>query len=508
MLQIRHLTITHRRDLRTLLDKLDFVLNDGEKAVIIGEEGNGKSTLLKLIADPALVEDYVEYEGEIQRNGMKLGYLPQELPADARGRSVYAFMSESPAFGEANPRELKALAEEFSLDEEMFFDDRAMDTLSGGEKVKLQLARLMLESPDAFLLDEPSNDLDLDTLEWLEGFIAGCRQAVLFISHDETLIERTAGTVLHLELLRKKTLPRWTAARVPYREYVEKRLSALANQERISRKEHEEFARKMERFRQIRDKVEHSQNTITRADPHGGKMLKKKMHTVKAQEKRFEQEKENLTPLPDVEEAIFLAFPEGVTLPRSKTVLDLSLDRLAVEGRVLARNLSLRINGGEKVCITGKNGAGKTTLLREIYARLAGRSDLRAAYMPQNYAELLPMERTPAEFLAPGGSKEELTRARNYLGSVRYTPDEMNHPIAALSGGQKAKLYFLKMVLEGYAVLVLDEPTRNFSPLSGPVIRNILRKYGGTIISVSHDRKYMEEVCGRIVLLSEGGLSE
>lgn len=508
MLQIKNLTITHRKDLRTLLDGFDFVLNDGEKAVIIGEEGNGKSTLLKLIADPDLVEEYVEYSGEIRRNGMKLGYLPQELSRQEREMSVYAFMQESAVFWEANARELSELAGDFSLDEEIFYDDRPMDTLSGGEKVKLQLARMMLESPDAFLLDEPSNDLDLDTLEWLESFIAGCRQAVLFISHDETLIERTAETVIHLELLRKKSTPRWTAARVPYREYVEKRLSALSNQERISRKEHEEFARKMERFRQIRDKVEHSQRSISRADPHGGRMLKKKMHTVKAQEKRFEQEKENLTPLPDVEEAIFLEFPAGISLPRSKTVLDFSPDVLSVGEKVLSRNISLRVNGGEKVCIVGKNGAGKTTLLRQIAAQLAARRDLKVAYMPQNYDELLPLDRTPVDFLAPDGSKEEITRARNYLGSVRYTPEEMSHPIRALSGGQKAKLCFLRMVLEENDVLILDEPTRNFSPLSGPVIRDILRRYGGTIISVSHDRKYMEEICGRILLLTAEGLSE
>ena len=118
------------------------------------------------------------------------------------------------------------------------------------------------------------------------------------------------------------------------------------------------------------------------------------------------------------------------------------------------------------------------------------------------------MESAPVDYLAPSGKKEEVTQARTYLGSMKYTREEMLHPIRELSGGQKAKVLLLKLSMSGANVLILDEPTRNFSPLSGPVIRRMLRDFPGAIISVSHDRKYLSEVCDRILLLNPEGLTE
>ena len=167
MLQIRNLSITHKKDLRPLLRGFDLTLNPGEKAAIIGEEGNGKSTLLKLIYDPSLVSDYVEFEGEISKKGLRLGYLPQELPAEAGQMTAGEFCANSPSFWFQSPRELAALARLLSIPAALFTSDQPMASLSGGEKIKLQLAVLLMEQPDVLLLDEPSNDLDLETLEWL-----------------------------------------------------------------------------------------------------------------------------------------------------------------------------------------------------------------------------------------------------------------------------------------------------------------------------------------------------
>ena len=215
-----------------------------------------------------------------------------------------------------------------------------------------------------------------------------------------------------------------------------------------------------------------------------------------------------MTRMPETEEAIFFKFGEDISMPAGKTVLEYECNELYTPdgGRLLAGDIFLRVKGCEKVCIIGKNGAGKTTLLRKIAAELLERRDIHAKYMPQNYEELLDMEKTPVEFLAKSGDKEEITRIRTYLGSMKYTADEMSHPIAELSGGQKAKVLLLQMSMSGADVLILDEPTRNFSPLSGPVIRQVLKAYGGTIISISHDRKYIEEVCGSIYELTSAGL--
>ncbi|MBR4795025.1 MAG: ABC-F family ATP-binding cassette domain-containing protein, partial [Lachnospiraceae bacterium] len=166
----------------------------------------------------------------------------------------------------------------------------------------------------------------------------------------------------------------------------------------------------------------------------------------------------------------------------------------------------LRVRGPEKICIIGNNGAGKTTLLRKMADELLTRKDIKAEYMPQNYEDMLDLDITPVEFLDSTGDKEIRTRIRTYLGSLKYTADEMEHPIRELSGGQKAKVLLLKMSMSGANVLILDEPTRNFSPLSGPVIRKMIAAFPGAVISISHDRKYIEEVCEKTYTLTENGL--
>lgn len=331
---------------------------------------------------------------------------------------------------------------------------------------------------------------------------------MLFVSHDETLIERTANVIVHLELLRRKTAPRATVARVPYRVYVESRCRALARQEQAARKEREEFDRKLERYRQIRQKVESAQANLTRQDPHGGRLLKKKMHSVQAIGRRFERERERLTAMPEAEEAIFLAFPAEAAIPRGKRVLDLVLPRLEAGGRLLARDIELHVSGPERVCILGGNGVGKTTLLRRIAAELLPRRDIRAAYMPQEFGERLDGALSPVELLNRSGSRAEEQRIRALLGSLRYTSLEMERPCSALSGGQRAKLLLASMTLERADVLILDEPTRNLSPLSGPVAREMLRAFGGAVISVSHDRKFISEVSTRAYELGPDGLTE
>lgn len=498
MLQIKHLTVTHQKDLRKIVENLTFSLGEHDKVAIIGEEGNGKSTLLKLIYDSHLVDGYCEYTGDIIKSG-RMGYLAQELTADQRSLTVYEFFCNTENFYDRTPSELTAIARELGLSHDIFYSDQIIGTLSGGENVKLRLAALLIMRPDILLLDEPSNDLDIAALEWLERFINAADVPVIFVSHDETLLENTANVILHMEQVRRKTLPLHTVSRCGYREYIEKRHAARTHQEQMARKEQAEYQKQQEKFRQIQSRVAHEQNVISRADPHGGQMLKKKMAAVKSMERRFEREHENMTQLPETEDEIFVRFHSDITAPKGKTILDMSLDVLQNEGGILAHDIHLHVAGGEKICIVGPNGTGKTTLLRQIAALLLPRTDIRAAYMPQNYAECMDFSLTPVEFLSHTGDKDELTEIRTYLGSMRYTPDEMNHPISALSGGQKAKLYFIAMNLGRCDVLILDEPTRNFSPLSGPVIRRALRDYGGTIISVSHDRKYIDEVCGRII---------
>lgn len=506
MLQVKELTLTHRKDLRTLAENFSFVVGDGDKAVVIGEEGNGKSTILKWIYDPGLVEGYCEWSGETVGDPGPMGYLAQDLSEEEKAGSVYSFCAASPHFFDLTPRELADIARQLRLPAEEFYSDRPVSSLSGGEKIKLQLGRLLFARPAALLLDEPSSDLDLETLEWLEEWIAGYPGTVLYISHDETLIENTATMVLHIEHPREGKPPRCTVHRLDYAAYISRRADAIAVQTRQARKEREEHDKKLEKYRRIQQSVEHAQNVISRQNPSGARLLKKKMHAVMSMGRRFEREAEDMTQLPEVEEAVFLRFPESAALPAGKTVLDLELPELRAGDRTLANDLRLRVCGGEKVGIVGPNGAGKTTLLRHIASLLLPRRDIRAAYMSQDYTDTLPLDRTPVEYLAPEGDAASETKARTYLGSIRYTRQETAHAIRELSGGQKAKLLLTKMMLDGVNVLLLDEPTRNFSPISGPRVREALSDYQGTIISVSHDRKFLAEVCDKLYRFTERGL--
>lgn len=173
---------------------------------------------------------------------------------------------------------------------------------------------------------------------------------------------------------------------------------------------------------------------------------------------------------------------------------------------VLVDSLSFTLNDCERLALIGEEGNGKSTLLHLIRNTLEKRSDLRVFYMPQDAGDLLDFSLSPVELLSPSGKKEERSRAGILLGSMKFTADEMNHPSAGLSGGQKAKLMFLMMAESGANVLLLDEPTRNLSPLSGPVIRELLAEYPGCIITVSHDRRLIQEVCTRIVTLTPEGV--
>lgn len=542
MLQIKNVTITHQKDLKILLEDISFTLQKGDKAVIIGEEGNGKSTLLKWIFDPALIDSYAQAKGERIASGERLGYLAQELTESDRALSVLAYFEQSSRFYEVSPRDLAKLTQKLRLEKDFYYQEQSLGTLSGGEKVKAQLLRLLLEEPTVLLLDEPSNDLDLSTLEILEEIILDFPGIVLFISHDEVLIEHTANMVLHIEQVYKKRESRFTCERLSYADYVRTRQALFDRQNQQAAEDLRAKRIRDAKYQRIFERVEYEQDIITRQNPSGGRLLEKKMHAVKSMGHRFEREDENMTKRPIREDAIDFSFGLlAKPLPAAKVVLDYQLDELRIgEGdsaRVLARNIRLHVQGGEKICIIGANGAGKTTLLRKIADQLLSRPDLAVIYMPQQYEESLKLEMDPVRYLMEvtdlktaritdrhetaneRKQREERekqgigvterqweTHIRTYLAAPRFTEEEMHHPIRELSGGQKAKLFLLRMNLSQANVLILDEPTRNFSPLSGPVIRRMLREFPGAIISVSHDRKYMEEVCDKVLELTPEGL--
>ena len=496
MLTFHHVTIIQKSNDRVLLDDLTFSLQAGDKIGVIGEEGNGKSTLLRAVSRPEAVREQFDVQGRIECWGL-IGYLPQRPDEEWLGKPVRDILSAVPDY------ELYDPLARVGLDEGVIESSQIFGTLSGGEKVKLQLALLLAQQPDVLLLDEPTNDLDLATLQWLEDFICDCRVPVLFVSHDTTLLQNAATGLLHIEQLQNKQLSRVTIAHIPYDEYVTQRQHGIEKDTQVADKQRSDDRARQERWLHVYQQVEKEQRNISRADPAGGRLLKKKMKAVKSQERRFDREREQFVEYPAFERAIMAHF-EPVDIPAKKVVVDLRLPALEVPDRVLARDVSLFVAGPERIGIVGQNGCGKSTLLHHVYEHLRQNAKFVLGYMPQNYEQALDPAQTVIDFLADTPALRKL--ASNHLACMKFTQAEIKGPIGRLSGGQRAKVLLLHMILRRAEVLVLDEPTRNFSALSAPVIRQTLTQFGGAIISISHDRQYLAQVCTRVLVLTPEGL--
>lgn len=501
MLQARNVSIYISKDDRLLIDDFSFALNQSDKVAIIGEEGNGKSTLLKLLYSEETVGNYVHHTGEIIRDGI-LAYLPQFMGENDQLLTVAEYLADTDFYDDYN------IINSLGLEYELLFSTQKISTLSGGEKIKIQLLKLLSDKPDALLLDEPSNDLDIDTLIFLESFIRDSAIPIIFISHDEMLISSCANVIIHIEQLIRKTKCSITVSRLTYEDYLKFRNLQFDRQNQIAHKERSEYKKKRERLLQLYEKARHNTgwknpDGIASSDGHA----KKSMQAIVSKGKRFEREKDNFTEIPDRETGIITKFDSNIFVPSQKRIIDIELPELKIDGKVLSTNIVLSVIGNQHVCIIGKNGAGKSTLLKTIWHELKGRTDIVVGYMPQDYRDVLDYDSTPVDYLQTTYDKETYTKALTFMGTMKFTRDEMHHKIGELSGGQRAKIIYLGMVLQNANVLVLDEPTRNFSPLSAPVIRTALSEFNGTIISISHDRMYLDEVADVIYELSDNGLN-
>ena len=220
MLQIKNLTIRHRYDLSILMENVNFVVNSGDKLAIIGQEGNGKSTLLHYILQQNHIHSYLDISGELVNQFSKVGYLPQALPEELLQEEIESFFFADIDVATLDYTELYKYGSQLAFDIDRLYSQQTLKSLSGGERIKVQLLKLLRIGCDLLLLDEPSNDLDIETLNWLTNFIKNTTQTVIFISHDEALLEETATSVLHLERLQHKERPVATFANLLWSEYI------------------------------------------------------------------------------------------------------------------------------------------------------------------------------------------------------------------------------------------------------------------------------------------------
>lgn len=528
MLIISNLSLILKKDLRVLIKDFSLTVNKKDKIGIIGEEGNGKSSLLKAIYNQEEASKYLEIKGTINIKNEKIGYLPQMVEKELLEKSVYELLNEKIDYSLLDYKKYYFYIDKFNLDEEKLLSSSLLvGNLSGGERIKLFLLIELMKEPTVLLLDEPSNDLDLLSLNLLEELIISLDIPVIFISHDEHFLSRCANRIVHIESLKSKSEARVSVKNLSYDDYYQTREDFLDKNIREFNKDKENFEKKIEKYNRVYQSVNYALNSVSRQAPSVAKNLKDKMHSIKSMEKRYIKEKENLTQKYEVEDAINLKFDNldkgrsgssnskiNYLVDANKEVLDLNIDSLKVNSGItlIDKQIYLYIKGAKKVALIGENGVGKTTLLRLIYHELKKNTSFKVGYMSQNYEDELLNNLSPLDYLSKTlnvSNKEGLTKIQTYLGSLKLTYEEMNRSISSLSGGEKAKIFFAKLILEKDNVMLLDEPTRNISPLSNKAFINSIKEYNGVLVAVSHDRNFVYQVFDDIYELDkENGLKK
>ena len=500
MIKINHLTITQNKDLRDLISDLSMTIQDGEKVAIIGEEGNGKSTLLKILMGESLSDFTIR--GNIQSDYQSLAYIPQKLSEKLTKKTLHDYFFLDPA--DLDYSILYRLAEELHFDSDRFASGQEIGSLSGGESLKIQLIHELAKPFEILFLDEPSNDLDLETVDWLKGQIRKIRQTAIFISHDEDFLSQTADTIVHLRLVKHRKEAETLVEHLDYDRYSDQRKANFARQSQQAANDQRAYDKTMEKHRRVKQNVE----TALRAtkDSTAGRLLAKKMKNVLSQEKRYERAAQSMTQKPLEEEEIQLFFSDIQPLPASKVLIQLEKENLSIGERILSQGLQLTVRGQEKIGIIGPNGVGKSTLLAKLQQLLSAKREVSLGVMPQDYHKKLQLDLSSIAYLSQTGQKEELQKIQSHLASLNFSYQEMQHQIRSLSGGQQGKLLLLDLVLRKPNFLLLDEPTRNFSPTSQPEIRKLFANYPGGLVTVSHDRRFLNEVCTSIYRLTEHGL--
>ena len=493
-----------------IITDFNMVLNNGDKLALMGEEGSGKSTLLKFLYDSRLIDSYCFYKGSTNLEKSSIAYLPQTIENHWLNFSAIEFLAHETIdsdFDYETYNHLFDIEQWFDyllLDKTLLDETRKISTLSGGEKIKLQLVKILRKHPKLILLDEPTNDLDISTLEVFEQLMNRIETPIIFISHDETLLTNVATQILHLEQIKHQKLAKSHYEKMGYQTYVEYRQRQIEQHNRKAYRTKKEQEKRRQILMHQHLLVENDLDRASGQSPAEGRILAKKMKNIKSQEKRLSEME--VVDYYKQEEQMSLFFDDQVSLPKGKVILDLHLDELRVGHRRLAGQIDIKIVGPEHVFIIGPNGSGKTTLIRHILAGLEKTKNIRIGYMPQNYEEGFDITISPVAYLQSklGYDTKMKSQIMTFLAVLNFIEEEMNSPIHTLSGGLKAKLYLLEMVMNKYDVLLLDEPTRNLSPLSSPTVIDMLNKFKGALIVVTHSRMLLSAVSSTTYLLSEG----
>ncbi len=496
---------------------VSFTIRQGEKVGLVGVNGSGKTTLLRCLMDPSFAD-----KGTIQFAGeLRVGYVQQGFE-DFRAETIREFMQRScpdilalrremqeleAAGATAEGGDLQAVLDRYSRVEaryahldgyhyeanikkvliglgypETTWDWRA-DKLSGGQKTRLMLASALVNSPDLLVLDEPTNHLDIVMSEWLEKYLRQFRGGVLVISHDRAFLDAVVDSILEME---GGTLHRFKGN---YTRYLEQKDLQVLSQERA---------------------YEAQQDYIRRTEAYI-RRFKAGIKSKMARGRQSQLDRLERIDAPVREETFELRLPHAAE-SADKVIIMEHLDA-GYPGRILLKDVNLVLRRGEKCAIIGPNGSGKSTLLKTILAEippLGGEckvgNRVRIGYFSQSYERLDPGKTIMEDFLTEYGLTDEETR--RLLGSMMFHGEDVFKTIGSLSGGQKARLVLLKLVLDGANCLLLDEPTNHLDIAAKEAVEAALESFDGTVLLVTHDRYLVNEVAGRIWAVEDGTLAD
>ncbi|WP_149276784.1 ribosomal protection-like ABC-F family protein [Pareuzebyella sediminis] len=521
MLNVHNLSVSFGGEY--LFEEISFRLNGGDRVGLIGKNGAGKSTLLKLLSrDMALDSGTLSVEKNI-----KIGFLRQDIDFE-QGRTVIEEAYQ--AFEEIKQLEAKLdeinhqLAERTDYESEGYHQlmvdlsdithhyeilggynyqgdtekillglgfkrsdfDKKTDTFSGGWRMRIELAKLLLQNNDVLLLDEPTNHLDIESIIWLEQFLKNCTGAVVIVSHDKMFLDNVTNRTIEISLGRiydyNKPYSKFLKLR---NEIKEQQLNAQKNQE----KEIQQAERLIEKFRAKSTKASMAQSLIKKLD---------KMERIEVDQ--------------DDNAVMNLRFPISVT--PGKVVAEIEeLSKSYGENEVL-KDINLLLERDSKTAFVGQNGQGKSTLAKIMVGELEHQGkfklghNVQIGYFAQNQAEYLDGDKTILDTMIDAANEKNRSKVRDILGSFLFRGDEVEKYVKVLSGGERNRLALAKMLLQPFNVLVMDEPTNHLDIQSKHVLKQALQNFDGTLVVVSHDRDFLQGLTNKVYEFKDKTIKE